>query len=114
MLDIKTVEKRMKDAKITLRSLSERKELKVTIPKKALMGYCNETIIFCEMVLVLLKKKTTNDSYNPICFGKYEEGKNACFQCSWRHPCLERQNKEKLSGQEEDCGDTRLMRLGPM
>ena len=90
MLDKKTVKKRMKDSRTTLRNLTKKKESRIEISKKLLMGYCNETIILCEMILALMKKKETKDSLNPICYGKYEKEKNACFQCVWRSPCLEK------------------------
>lgn len=92
MLDKKTVRKRLDDTRKTLRNLTKRKELRIEISKKSLMGYCNETIILCEMILVLLKKKKMKNraNLNPICFGKYEKERNVCFQCVWRSPCIEK------------------------
>ena len=48
------VKKRLADARITLRNLEKRKEARINISKKSLIGYCNETIILCEMILILM------------------------------------------------------------
>ena len=90
MLDKKTVEKRLENSRITLKNLEGKTEKRITISKKLLTGYCNETIMLCEILLILLQKKEIADVLNPVCFGKYEKEKNACFQCVWRSPCLEK------------------------
>ena len=55
MLDIKKVEECMEDARTTLRLLSEKKEERIMFFKKKLEEYCIDSIIFCEMILVLMK-----------------------------------------------------------
>jgi len=57
MLDTKTVEECMENAKTTLRHLSKKKEERIAISRKLVMGYCNDSIMLYEMILVLLKGK---------------------------------------------------------
>jgi len=57
MLDKKTVKKRLEDARKTLRNLTDKKGDWVRISKISLMGYCNETIMLCEIILTLMKSK---------------------------------------------------------
>jgi len=51
------VEKRMENATKTLSNLEKKKDDRISISRKSLIGYCNETIILCAMLLVLMEKK---------------------------------------------------------
>lgn len=55
MLNIKEVEECMEDARTTLRLLSKKEEERIMISRKLLMRYCNELIMFYEILIVLLK-----------------------------------------------------------
>lgn len=54
MLEIEFVRKRKKDAEKTLEVLENMGRDKITITKKALIGYCEERIMFCDELLNLL------------------------------------------------------------
>lgn len=54
------IEKRLENAKITLKNLKRRKKPKVTISKDALIKYCDETISLCRMILKVMKKYEPN------------------------------------------------------
>ena len=55
MLNIKEVEECMEDARTTLRLLSKKEGERIMISRKLLIIYCNELIMFYEILIVLLK-----------------------------------------------------------
>ena len=48
-------EKRLESARITLKSLSKKKEEKIEVSRKSLMSYCSDTILLCETILTMIR-----------------------------------------------------------
>ncbi len=50
------VKQRLSDAKQSLKVLSKRTEEKLFVRREVMIGYCNETIILCQMLLALMER----------------------------------------------------------
>jgi len=47
---------RLEKARITLKSLSKKKEEKIEVSRKSLMSYCSDTILLCETMLTMIRE----------------------------------------------------------